>query len=44
MAIMRTMKVERAEITLSTDMIVSVIALLLTLGLLVGLAMVLRID
>jgi hypothetical protein len=41
---MRTMKIERAEITLSTDMIISVVALLLTLCLLVGFVMVLRID
>jgi len=44
MAIMRTMKVEHAEITLSTDTLIAAIAFLLTLCLLVGLAMVLRID
>jgi hypothetical protein len=44
MAIMRTMKVERAEITLGTDRVVSVTAFLLTLFLLIGFAMVLRID
>ena len=44
MAIMRTMKVERAEITLSTDMVVGATAFFLTLLLLVGFAMVLRID
>jgi hypothetical protein len=38
------MKVEGGEIMLGTDTIVSVIALLLTLCLLVGFAMVLRID
>jgi len=44
MAIMRTMKVEHAEITLSTDTVVSAIAFLFGLLLLVGLAMVLTID
>ena len=38
------MKIERAEITVSSDMVVSAMALLLTLFLLVGIAMVLRID
>jgi ribosomal protein S3 len=40
----KTMKIERAEITLSTDMAVSAIAFLLTLFVLVGFALVLRVD
>jgi len=41
---MRTMKVEHAEITLSTDMVIAAIAFLFTVFMLVGFAMVLRID
>ena len=44
MAIMRTVKVERDDITLSTDTVVAGTAFLLTLLLLVGFALVLRID
>jgi hypothetical protein len=39
-AIMRTMKIERAEITLSTDIVIGATAFLFTLFLLVGFAIV----
>ena len=41
---MRTMNVQRGDIMLSTDIVVSAVAFLFGLLLLIGMAMVLRID